>query len=391
MSMKIQIFSTTEAKTLALDALRGEFSTLNISINISLLSVDKTSEAALEALEKNSDAIFVFFFEDIEFDTVLNFPLKKFGKGAILIGDGDNIAALRRAQEAGALDYIPTKDVSVALMDTIQRQVQSKMSGSKIIAFMGVGGGAGSSTLASHFAEFCATDLNKNVALIDFDTTFGRLAVDYSAIFKSGFSTDYLHSAGSENALEPYFSNVRRNFDVYGHPNLIDLADSQPFENAGSFLNILRHRYDALVIDVPTRLSNFDPDILSFVDTLNLVFADDLNGIRNVANVMRWLNSSNLVLYHLIMNRRRAKPNLSVSEVSKILNDQDLTVFGSNQCLSTNQMRNDPQKRVHVKLPSSVRNSFKTLAGVNSLLAVKAASPNSSVLYKISRLVRHAN
>jgi MinD-like ATPase involved in chromosome partitioning or flagellar assembly len=364
---KVQVFATSELRAQQIDQYRNAMGSENMGIQVTVVAVDHLHDRLLETLDSANQSLYVLAFEPNEFDAVLVLPLSRLGKGAILISDGDSTSMLRRARDSGALDYVPVALLDSDFMTIIRRMGRQPGVSSIAIGFTGVGGGAGASTVAAVFAEHCARKLGQFVALVDFDITFGRQGVDFGITTKTGFAANYNKNTASDSSLEGLYTSVETNLDVFSSPHVIDLEEVTPLVDGSRFLNNLRQRYDIIVFDVPTRLSNFEPELLAYLDILNVVFVDDLQGMRNLTNVLKWLENSGTVPFHPVLNKRTPKAKLTIDELKDLLKLQNLTVIEAITGISENQSRIDVQHYSVPKIPSSVRHALDELAQFNGL------------------------
>src|SRR6056300_416195 len=367
MSLTIIAYATTQVKADAIGNLRERFASQNIILNLSIRDIDAVKAEVLEIKKRAVRGLYVIALDADELDVLSDLPLSNFGQGVILVSDDNNTQAMRNAKHLGALDYVPFESLDSELISVVDDVAKKAQSTSKVLGFTGMGGGAGSSTISAYFAQYCATILGQNTALVDFDLAFGRQGVDFAAATKSSFAADFLKSLSADTALDGLYSSVFPNLDVFSSPHVQNLVEIEQNADGGAFINVLRDRYDIVILDIPTALANFDAELLGYLDTLNLVFTSDLNGIRNLSNVLRWLDSVNVVSFHTILNKFTKKANIQVEDIRKIAKLSEISVFYDDPLIGRHQNRLDIDNRKNVFASDKNAKAIKHVSQINSL------------------------
>lgn len=367
MSLTIIAYATTQVKADAIGNLRERFASQNIILNLSIRDIDAVKAEVLEIKKRAVRGLYVIALDADELDVLSDLPLSNFGQGVILVSDDNNTQAMRNAKHLGALDYVPFESLDSELISVVDDVAKKAQSTSKVLGFTGMGGGAGSSTISAYFAQYCATTLGQNTALVDFDLAFGRQGVDFAAVPKSSFAADFIKSLSADTALDGLYSSVFPNLDVFSSPHVQNLVEIEQNADGGAFINVLRDRYDIVILDIPTALANFDAELLGYLDTLNLVFTSDLNGIRNLSNVLRWLDSVNVVSFHTILNKFTKKANIQVEDIRKIAKLSEISVFYDDPLIGRHQNRLDIDNRKNVFASDKNAKAIKHVSQINSL------------------------
>lgn len=116
------------------------------------------------------------------------------GVNVVAIGTRNEVGLFRDLMSLGIRDYV-AKPLNVSLMRrTIQRLVKGDdesqfnfLNPGQNIAFIGVSGGAGCSTLAANTASFISTHYGKSLALVDLDLRFAGSTKLFNVALKAGF------------------------------------------------------------------------------------------------------------------------------------------------------------------------------------------------------------
>jgi len=181
------------------------------------------------------------------------------GTTVIAIGDQNDVQLYRSLMGAGITDYLvkPLNDESIdmAVETAAEAPAAGAQEGStngKIIAFVGAHGGVGATTLAVNTGWALATEMKKQVAIVDLDLKFGSvsLALDIEpgrglrealqhperidSLFVAGAAVginDRFYVLGSEEPLED---------GVEFHPDALELLLAE-----------LRRSFDVVILDIP--------------------------------------------------------------------------------------------------------------------------------------------
>jgi len=368
MSLTIIAYATTQVKADAIGKLRERFASQNIILNLSIRDIDAVKAEVLEVKKTADRVLYVFALDTDELDVLSDLPLSNFGHGVILVSDDNNTQAMRNAKHLGALDYVPFESLDSELIAAVDDVAKQSRSTSKVLGFTGMGGGAGSSTISAYFAQYCATKLGVNTALVDFDLAFGRQGVDFAAATKSSFAAEFIKSLSADTALDGLYSPVIPNLNVFSSPHVQNLVEIEQNADGGAFINMLRDRYDVVILDIPTALANFDAELLGYLDTLNLVFTSDLHGIRNLSNVLRWLDNVNVVSFHPILNKFTKKANLQVKDIRKIAKLSEISVFYDDPLIGMHQNRMDIDRRQNITVSDKNAKAIKHVSQINAVV-----------------------
>jgi len=368
MSLTIIAYATTQVKADAIGQLRERFAAQNVILNLSVREIEAIKAEVLEVKKRSDRGLYIFALNADELDALADLPLSNFGQGVVLVSDENNTQVMRHAKHLGALDYVPFDALDSELIAAIDDIAKQSRSISKVLGFTGMGGGAGSSTIAAYFAHYCATTLGVNTALVDFDLAFGRQGVDFAAATKSSFAADFLKSLSADTAFDGLYSSVFPNLDVFSSPHVQNLVEIEQNADGGAFINMLRDRYDVVILDIPTALANFDAELLGYLDTLNLVFTSDLQGIRNLSNVLRWLDSVNVVSFHPILNKFTKKANLQVEDIRTIAKLSEISVFYDDPLIGAHQNRMDIDRRKNIKASDKNAKAMQHVSQINALV-----------------------
>lgn len=370
MKTTVICFATSDEKSEELNKYSNSFGELNLEFKIRIVPKDLLRARIIEELGRPDRSIFVLAFDDDEFEYVTELPLDKLGKWCILVGNADSTHHLRASREAGAFDYVPRNNLDRDFVGLIRRLSKQTVSASAVIGFTGCGGGAGASTVAEMFADYAHSNLGRSVALIDLDILFGRIAADFGINTKSDFNRNFAKLMPPERMKEKFGEKSFAGFEVFASPHNIDLSDTDPHSELPNLLSSMRGIYDLVIVDVPSRFANFSPEILSFMDSINLVFTSDLQGIRNLSNLRKFLSKTSTIDVHIVQNKREDKPNFSEKELIKLLDLQILPSIGLDDFPLGFQHRADLAKLPPLTLTKKLCSSLQHIASENNIFPI---------------------
>ncbi|HUT49099.1 MAG TPA: AAA family ATPase [Alphaproteobacteria bacterium] len=184
------------------------------------------------------------------------------GTTVVAVGDQNDVGLYRRLTLAGITDYLVKPltaeaiDLAIETAAGVPTAASESAATGKVIAFIGAHGGVGTTTLAVNTAWTIATEMGKQVAIVDLDLKFGAvsLALDVEpgrglrealqhperidGLFVAGAAvgiSDRLYVLGSEEPLED---------GVEFHSDALELL-----------LTELRRSFDVVVLDIPRALA----------------------------------------------------------------------------------------------------------------------------------------
>ena len=289
----------------------------------------------------------------------------------VVLSSLDSVHVSRKIMAAGALDYVVEADFEEDLLDSLGKVGQRALLDHKIIGFTGVGAGTGCSTVAQLFALQVAKDKKYPVGLVYFDLTMGRQAVDFGLSFKGSFAQGYAEDPTGNSTVDGLFQETADGLHVFAAPHTLNLADVADFDAATSFLQTMRATYPLTVLDIPSRMTGFDIDLLKAIDALVLVATPDLIGLRNLRNLKTWVTESEWVSYALVLNRQPVKPKFSEDELKTLLGLQLKATLPALAKPLEHQERLDLAKATQVAIPKALVPGLQGLAQALELDSVR--------------------
>lgn len=254
----------------------------------------------------------------------------------IILGKVNDVSIFRDLMKLNIADYLVKPlnfDILTrALNDAMKRDTQRKRSG-KIIGFMGVKGGVGTSTLVTNSAYALANVRQKKVALIDGDIFFGHIPLMLDLRLSHALSDaienpERIDDIFLEQAMSSYGNHLRilsSEEPLHGEPIL---SDEQHEENFNTLINTLKSKFHYILLDMPRHSIKLWKNIASEANMLFIttdLSAPSLRDLVRIKNVLAE-ESPTLRLFTLV-NQIRPKETLALSKFEKYLGSSvDLTI-----------------------------------------------------------------
>jgi pilus assembly protein CpaE len=164
----------------------------------------------------------------------------------------------------------------------------------KILAFVGVKGGTGVTTLATHIATFAAQG-GARTLLIDMHPDLGDVSV-YLSLGKHQYHffelVSNLRRLDSE-LLQGFITKHSSGLHVLAAPDSFGSVNKASESALGSTLDFLREEYDLIFIDCAPGLNIYNVGAIDRADSVYLVAAPELPSIRNLVRYLEHLKRFN--------------------------------------------------------------------------------------------------
>ena len=211
----------------------------------------------------------------------------------IIVGSANDVSLYRNITHAGAVDYLVKPLSSEMLNQSLAAALRGPSGGksqvkdeARVIAFIGVRGGVGASTIALNVGWLMAHELNRNVALFDLDLQFGTssLALDLSPgrglrdIVSSPHRVDALMIASSIAPESEYFS-------VLGAEEAVDEVVLVDGGAITALLKEMKGNFDIITVDLPRTMIATQKRLLMNAQEIVLISDMTLAGIRDTLRI----------------------------------------------------------------------------------------------------------
>ncbi|NQV99804.1 MAG: AAA family ATPase, partial [Rhodospirillales bacterium] len=210
----------------------------------------------------------------------------------ILISPHNDIQLYQELIDSGVSDYLVSPVTSEKIRDAISKAYRGMeaMSDGRIIAFMGMTGGVGSSVLSHNTALELATLYNAKSVVIDLDIPFGTAALNFNLQPRQTIA-DALAQAGrvDKELLDQFFASYEESVSLLASPASLSSGIQFTQETLDNLLGSVRPMGDFLILDLPHIWTPWINDALAAADELIIVARPDLTNLRNTKNMVEYI------------------------------------------------------------------------------------------------------
>ena len=155
----------------------------------------------------------------------------------------------------------------------------------RIVAIFSPKGGVGRTTIAVNMAVAAASEPDSSVALMDGSFQFGDVGVLLNLNPKSKSIADLvpeLEAGGEPESLDTFMMTHASGLNVLLAPPSPELAETVTPSLAKRALEVLRGRYDLVIVDCASSFSDATLAILDIADTIFTVLTLEITSIKNM-------------------------------------------------------------------------------------------------------------
>ena len=210
----------------------------------------------------------------------------------MLLGATNDIHLYKQLTAMGVTDYFSEGSNEQEILVSIERNFSDvdPAEQAHVIAFIGVAGGVGSSSLAANTAYTLGTQYKEKVTLVDLDLAFGTSSLEFnidpSQTVSDALDTpERLDNTLLERFLMPYDEQV----SVLTSPATLTERQSVRTESVEILLKLVRNLSNFVVLDLPNLWQPWVQELLLQANETIVVAYPDLAGTRNTKNIMEFL------------------------------------------------------------------------------------------------------
>lgn len=192
----------------------------------------------------------------------------------------------------------------------------------RLMVFYGAKGGVGTTTIAINAAIALHRELGRKVCLVDGNLQFGdhRVFLDLGLDRKSVVDVVTAPSIDAElvrQVLQKHDSGI----DLLLAPPAPEMAELVTPDHMPAILEILRHEYDYVVVDVDKQLDEVTLRVLDAADRVFVVMTADLSCLKNVRLVLETIGHLGYEQEKvaLVLNRSNAFTGINVKAAEQAL------------------------------------------------------------------------
>lgn len=327
MTMKIQVLHS--------DRERYEF------IRRAVVAKDKTAEISGGALAvedlpslingRQPDVLIIDGATPDCLDAVEVLSLRSPGIDTLLIADDASADFLLHAMRSGVREVIPASSSPDALEAALVR-LQHKRSkkpasrNGKVCAFLSCKGGSGATFLAANFAYALASEFGQRVALIDLNLQFGDAVIFVSELPPPSNVAELSQQIHRLDAslLAASMLEAAPNFFVLAAPENPEHSSDVKREHVQAIVELARHHYDFVVLDLSRSLDGVTLQALDMADTIFPVLHLTLPFIRDGKRLLSIFHSLGYppAKIKLIVNRFEKGGEISLQEMERAVDEK---------------------------------------------------------------------
>jgi len=275
----------------------------------------------------------------------------------VLLRDDVDTSVLADALRAGVREVTSARDERAvhqavqrahALYEAMTQQAEVQRStspGGQIVTVFSAKGGVGKTTVSTNLAVALADGGARTVCLVDLDLAFGDVAITLQ-VFPTRTIADAvpmgadLDLPGLESLLTPYRDGVQ----VLVAPITPDAKDTITAALVARVLELLRSRFDYIVVDSPPA---FDDQVMQAFDVSDLILLITTPDIPALKNLKITLETLTLLNYPreqslLVLNRSQPKVGITAEEVSTTLGIPIIAMVPSSAEIPASVNRGEP-------------------------------------------------
>ena len=230
------------------------------------------------------------------------------GTKVIVIGDVNDVTLYRDLVQRGVSEYLITPLDIYQLISSVGNLYGDPATEplGRTIAFFGVKGGCGASTVAHNAAWALARDFQNEVAVADLDLAFGTAGLDFNqdplqGIFEAISAPERLDAT----MLDRLFSKCSEHLQLLAAPASLERTYDYNDNSFEALIDTMRGSTPSIVLDVPHAWNGWVKNVLVNADEVVMVAEPDLANLRNAKNVVDTMKQlrPNDRLPHLVINR----------------------------------------------------------------------------------------
>lgn len=210
------------------------------------------------------------------------------GDKVVLFGQENDISLYRQLMEMGLSEYfhgVVTTEEIITVIEGIFAEPGSEIQG-RVIAFIGVRGGVGSSAVAVNTAYSLAQQFKEEVILLDLDLCFGSATMTLDLQQKQNIA-DALAQPGrlDDQLMEKFMLKYGDYLSLVPAPTVLGGNYEIDVESFEVLLKLARQMASFVVLDVPHQWLPWVPEVLLEANEIVVTAYPDLVCLRDTKNI----------------------------------------------------------------------------------------------------------
>jgi pilus assembly protein CpaE len=219
------------------------------------------------------------------------------GTKVIVIGNANDVGVYRELLFRGVSDYAVAPLDPLSIISLVSRAYQESDTSrfGRVLAFMGAGGGAGSSTIAQNVAATIARSYGCSVILADLDLPFGTAGLGFD-LNPSETIAQALNDGGrfDDILLERLLTKHDDHLQVLTAPATLDQTHELTEDAFERVLDVAQANASFVVVDVPRVWTPWVKKTLLTADEVIITALPNLASFRNLKNLIEMLKKARL-------------------------------------------------------------------------------------------------
>jgi pilus assembly protein CpaE len=249
----------------------------------------------------------------------------------VAVAGSSEPSSILEAMRAGCGEYLTrpvgTEDFAEALQRLRtrlvgKREVPSRPVG-RIVALLGVRGGAGATTLAVHLGCFLVRQHGKKTLILDEHRRLGHVSLYLGRDEASYHFYELARNVArlDESLLRGFVIHHSDCLDILPSPDCFDDAANVPLDDIQRAIRFLGQNYEYVVIDCPHGIHNLSLATIDCCDEVYLVATPDVPALRDLSRSIDRFLESNVSPEKLkvIINRFSSEGALGLAQIEKAL------------------------------------------------------------------------
>ena len=212
----------------------------------------------------------------------------------VAVSDNADAAPILEAMRAGCSEYLTSPvhvDQFAGAVERLRMRLDSRKTivlkpTGRIVAMLGVRGGAGATTLAVHLGSFLAEQYGKRTLLLDEHRRLGHVSLYLGAEEANYHFYELVRNIGrlDESLLQGFVIHHTSCLDILPSPDSFDDAANVSLEDIQRAIRFLGQNYEFVVIDCPHGVHNLSLATIGCCDELYLIATPDVPALRDLSS-----------------------------------------------------------------------------------------------------------
>jgi len=286
----------------------------------------------------------------------------------VVVGRVNDVHLYRELIRSGVSEYLVAPLNPLQFIETVSNlyvKADAPPIG-RVVAFTGVRGGTGASTLAHNVGWYIAENLRINTAIIDLDLPFGTAGLDFNEDPTQGVADALAAPERLDDVLlDRLLIKCSEHLSLFAAPAMLDRiyeADESAYETV---IDQVRSSTPCVIVDLPHAWTAWSRQTILAADDLVFVATPDLASLRNTKNLVDLVRATrpNDAAPRLVINQVGVpkRPEIPVKEFASALGLDPTIVLPFDPHLF-GTAANNGQMLVEVQARSKVADGVRQLA-----------------------------